>query len=263
MKHFLKLIVVKFLTLESRLALARHKPKIIAVTGSVGKTSTKDAIYTVLSSSFKVRKSDKSQNSEIGVPLTILGLHNAWSSSVGWTTNLLLGLFTALFGPHFPKLLVLEVGADHPHDIETITKWLKPDIAVFTRMSDVPVHVENFPSVEAVFAEKSFLAQALIPHGTLILNSNDSRIISLKDKYKHKKVITFGIGASADVKLTKDTFLYKNSSGKPHPTGFEYSIKTSKGLLTGVINGALGKQHLYPILSAVATGLTWYVYRRY
>ena len=73
MKQILKKIVIGILTLEAKLVLKRYKPKIIAVTGSVGKTSTKDAIYTALCEPFSIRKNQKSFNSEIGVPLTVLG----------------------------------------------------------------------------------------------------------------------------------------------------------------------------------------------
>ncbi|MFA6463673.1 MAG: hypothetical protein WCV55_01555, partial [Candidatus Paceibacterota bacterium] len=73
MKKILKKIVVWILTIEAKLALKRYKPSIIAVTGSVGKTSTKDAIFTAISPFYHVRKSSKSYNSDIGIPLTILG----------------------------------------------------------------------------------------------------------------------------------------------------------------------------------------------
>ena len=76
MKNIFKKIVIAILTLEARLVLVRYKPKIVAVTGSVGKTSTKDALYSVLAGDFRVRKSEKSFNSELGVSLTVLGLPN-------------------------------------------------------------------------------------------------------------------------------------------------------------------------------------------
>ena len=90
--NVIKNILVWALTLESRLIVARHKPYIIAVTGSVGKTSTKDAIYSVLSGPHVcddqhicyVRRSEKSMNSELGLPLTVIGAPNAWHSASGW-----------------------------------------------------------------------------------------------------------------------------------------------------------------------------------
>ena len=69
MKHFLKKLVVGIITWEARTVLKKYKPKIVAVTGSVGKTSAKDAIFAVLAKRSHVRKSEKSFNSEIGLPL--------------------------------------------------------------------------------------------------------------------------------------------------------------------------------------------------
>ena len=114
MKSFAKKIVVMLLSWEASIALKRHKPFIIAITGSVGKTSTKDAIAAVLREGGDIRASQKSFNSELGVPLTILGLANAWQDAYGWIRNIWDGLRTALFASRFPKTLVLEVGADHP-----------------------------------------------------------------------------------------------------------------------------------------------------
>ena len=86
--QILKKIIVFILTVESRLILLKYKPFIIAVTGSVGKTATKDAIFCALSSTGHIRKSEKSLNSEFGLPLTIIGVPTAWRSLSGWTENL-------------------------------------------------------------------------------------------------------------------------------------------------------------------------------
>src|SRR3989344_4669974 len=137
MKSALKKIIFGILTWEARLMLHKHHPKIIAVTGSVGKTSTKDAIYTVISKKFNTRKSEKSFNSEIGVPLTILGLDTAWSNFFKWIWNIIVGLWRVLFIRNYPKVLVLEVGADHPGDIRNIVEWVQPDIAVVTPPADI------------------------------------------------------------------------------------------------------------------------------
>ncbi|MBV9159085.1 MAG: hypothetical protein JO019_00630, partial [Candidatus Kaiserbacteria bacterium] len=85
---FVKRIVILLLTWEAQMVLKRHKPRVIAITGSVGKTTTKDAIYSVISEHVLARKSMKSYNGEIGVPLTILGLESAWRSPWGWIANI-------------------------------------------------------------------------------------------------------------------------------------------------------------------------------
>ncbi|HUD08987.1 MAG TPA: Mur ligase family protein, partial [Candidatus Saccharimonadales bacterium] len=65
-------------------ALRRFKPRVVGVTGSVGKTSTKEAIFSVLSSKFRVRKNEKNYNNEIGLPLTILGIESGGGSPWKW-----------------------------------------------------------------------------------------------------------------------------------------------------------------------------------
>src|SRR3972149_5766712 len=92
MKETLKKILIFILEAEAKLVLKKYKPRIIAITGSVGKTSTKDAVYAVMSKFYYVRKSEKSFNSEIGLPLTILGCPNAWSSIWPWVKNIFRGL---------------------------------------------------------------------------------------------------------------------------------------------------------------------------
>src|SRR5690242_14943401 len=93
MSNFFRMCVVAILTWEARGVLARYKPRVIAVTGSVGKTTAKDAIHAALSESLFIRKNQKSLNSEIGVPLTILGLENAWNSPLKWAVNILVGFW--------------------------------------------------------------------------------------------------------------------------------------------------------------------------
>src|ERR1700754_5217566 len=106
MRQAFKTIIVFILQWEAKAVLRKHRPRIVAITGSVGKTSTKDAIYAVLSKKFHVRKSEKSFNSEIGLPLTILGLHNAWGSPLRWLSNLIDGLSVAFFAKKYPEWLV-------------------------------------------------------------------------------------------------------------------------------------------------------------
>src|SRR3990167_8511888 len=157
MKNLFKKAVVYVITLEARAILRKYKPKIVAVTGSVGKTSTKDAIYAVLQKGAHVRKSEKSFNSEVGLPLTILGAPNAWSNPLRWLQNIIDGLFMLVFNAQYPEWLILEVGADRPGDITSLSKWLPVDIAVITLLPEMPVHVEFFDSPEAVIEEKASL----------------------------------------------------------------------------------------------------------
>ena len=140
MKDLFKPLVVKLLVWEARLVLARQKPYIVGVTGNLGKTSTKDAIFAVMKEQFHVRRSEKSMNSEFGVPLTILGEKSGWNNPLAWLFILARGLLVP-FSKHYPTHLVLEIGADRPGDIESIASWVKPDITVVTQFGQVPVHI--------------------------------------------------------------------------------------------------------------------------
>src|SRR3990167_3053702 len=106
LKRFIKRFLVGLLTSEAKLVLKKYKPKIIAVTGSVGKISTKDAIYHTLSHFLFVRKNEKSFNTEIGVPLTILGCPNAWRNPLKWASNIIKGFFLIIFGGKYPHWLI-------------------------------------------------------------------------------------------------------------------------------------------------------------
>ena len=134
--------------------MARFKPKIIAVSGTVGKTSAKEAIALVLESEFYVRKSEKSYNSEIGVPLTIIGAKTGWGSLKQWLSIILKGLKVFLFAGDYPKFLILEMGVDRPKDMEKMVSWVKPYAAVITAIGTIPVHVQYFSGPEELISEK-------------------------------------------------------------------------------------------------------------
>src|SRR3989337_1001680 len=105
LKQIFKSIVTVILEAEVKLVLRKYKPKIIAVTGSVGKTSTKDAIFAVVGETLIARKSEKSFNSEIGLPLTILDCENAWSNIFSWIKNIIHGLELLLTKNKYPQRL--------------------------------------------------------------------------------------------------------------------------------------------------------------
>lgn len=246
MKTFLKKIITKLLILESKLILKKYKPSIIAVTGSVGKTSTKDAIFTVLAPTCHVRKSEKSFNSEIGVPLTVLGCKNAWNDPFGWTRNLFEGIELILFKSDYPTCLILEVGADHPGDIKAIAKWIKPDIAILTKVSDIPVHVEFFASPEAVLDEKLNLARSLKDNGTLIISADDPKLVEAAKNFK-QKLITFGIASQATVTASNIEMSVQN--------GISFKLNHEGNSIPVNIRGVLGVQQIYPALAATAVGI--------
>lgn len=249
MKSLFKKCLVSVLTWEAKLVLARYKPHVVAVTGSVGKTSTKDAIFSVLSTEFYVRKSDKSFNSEIGIPLTILGLSNAWSNPFRWIANLVEGFALGMLRAPYPEWLVLEVGADRPGDIRTVAMWLKPDVVVMTHIPPIPVHVEFFPTPEAVAREKRYLAQAVKSDGVLVLNADDERVSTTPHPHKGR-VVSYGFAEGADVRVLKHRISYRKGA----PIGTTFKVSVSGYEFLAHVQGALGVQHIYPVLASVAVG---------
>ncbi len=252
-KLILKKIIVFILQLEARLVLLKYKPKNVAVTGSVGKTTTKDVIYTVLSSAFFVRKSEKSFNSEIGVPLSILGCDNGGLNPFIWMKSIFEGLALILFTNHYPKWLILEVGADHPGDISSIARWLKPDIAVITRFAEIPAHVEYFDSPESVIEEKKQLAKYLKQEGLLILNHDDEEVLKIKTEY-NKKTLTYGFDEDANIQGSNVNPAYFEKEGKKKLKGVAFKVEHGGTCLPVSIKGVLGVQHVYPALAAIAVG---------
>lgn len=268
MKSVFKKIVIAILQWEAKLVLKKYQPKIVAVTGSVGKTSTKDAIYSALASSFFVRKCQKSFNGDIGVPLTILGLQNAWSNPLLWIENICKGFMAVITTHPYPAWLVLEVGADRPKDIAQIMEWVKPDIGVATRIGEAPVHVEFFKDRAELVFEKSQLPRAVKAEaegGILLLNIDDADVAGFGPLTK-AKVMTVsqkgeasggGAASTADFCADAPEVLYEaGSDGIQRPVGIRFAIHHGGKSYEVVRRGIAGSHHLYPALFAFAVAVT-------
>ena len=118
--------------------------KVLAITGSAGKTTTKEIIYHILSRKFACRQSPKSFNNNIGVPLTLLGASEN------------------------DEIVIAELGSNHPGEIESLTNIAAPDIAVITNIH--PAHLEGFGTIAAIIKEKASIASGLKPGGKLLIN---------------------------------------------------------------------------------------------
>jgi UDP-N-acetylmuramyl pentapeptide synthase len=240
---------------EAHAVLRKYKPRVVAITGSVGKTSTKDAVYAVLQKKFHVRKSEKSFNSEIGVPLTILGLQNAWGNPLYWLQNIIDGLLLVVTRRPYPEWLVLEVGADRPGDISQLASWLKVDVAIITRLPEVPVHVEFFDSVEAVIQEKASLMDAVRPGGTIILYADDERTRKLEQRLPapDAKFMFFGFGDEVDVWVSKFEIV-RQEGGQGWPLGMRAHVTVAGESAPVEILGSLGTHAFLPAAAAAAAG---------
>lgn len=251
LKPTFKNIIVKILFWQSKKILKKYKPKIVAITGSVGKTSTKDAIFLVLSHFKSVRKSDKSFNSEVGLPLTIIGAPNAWSNPIAWIENILKGFSLIVFKHDYPEWLVLEVGAGKPGDIKSVASWLAPDIAVITHFPDKPVHVEFFGTTEKIIEEKSALAFGLKKDGLLILNNDDEKVYALHKKVKNR-VVSYGLNDLATYNASYEVLA--RDVNQVIPYGVTFKLRYGGNVFPVNMPHVIGMHYIEAALAAIACG---------
>ena len=249
MKEILKKIIVAIITYEARLLLKRTRPKIVAVTGSVGKTSVKDAVYEVLRKKMHVRKSEKSFNSEIGIPLTVLGLQNGWNSPFLWIKNIIDGALCVLHPGNYPELLVLEMGVDRPGDMDANTTWIRPDVVVLTRLPQIPVHVEFFDSPEAVISEKLKLVNALKTDGVLIFNQDDEKVQKAADGILQQS-IGYSRYSRSPFMASGDAIVYDDGKA----IGYTFTLTHLNDSVYVNIRDSIGVQHTYTSAAAAAVG---------
>jgi len=251
MREKLRNYIIKILFYLSKAILLKYKPGIIAITGSVGKTTTKEAVATILAPLLPIRKSEKSFNSAFGIPLTIIGVNRSgWSNPYAWGKIFLRGLALIIWPHHFPKWLVLEVGTGKPGDIAKIGKWLKPDVVVITRLPEVPAHIEFFRDREGVLQEKAELIKAMKSNGTLILNYDDEDVRNLA-KTTDKKVITYGLSNRADLYGTNLKLWHGENKGQ-YPLGMSLRVHLEGKVLPTSIKNAISGTHVYAGLAALA-----------
>ena len=254
MKNFLKFIVATILGLCAKLVIRRYHPRIVMVTGSVGKTSTKDAVAAVLSARFLVRKSEKNLNSEFGVPLTIFGANvpDSLFNPFAWILPLKSALALILLPNHYPNMLVLEVGVDRPGDLARILKIATPDMVVVTRLPEVPVHVESYSSPEAVREEEFSPAYSLAAGAPLIISADKPHALELAERVP-ARIISYGIADTASVRI-KDIDFYEIGE-KVMGMQTEVTMSGEKGVL--LVKGSVGKTQILPAAAALAAALAY------
>jgi len=194
-------IIQYLLWVLAKLTLWRYHPLIIAVSGSTGKSSTKEAIYYALKNNFRVKRSFSNLNTEIGVPLTIIQGYDAKTNIFLWLANIFktFGLLI-IKQKDYPEILILEMSEDQPGLIDYLTNLCRPKIGVISWISDLPVHAEFYPNAQALHQE-SKLVLKLPKDGTAILNSDNDLSLEIKDKIK-SQLLTYGFSEKAEVKIS-------------------------------------------------------------
>ena len=187
---------------------------VIGVTGSVGKTSTKDLIASALAASRRMFASEKSFNNELGVPLTLIN------------------------APDDVEVVVVEMGARGLGHIEQLCTIARPTIAVVTAVGDA--HVEQFGSVDAVAQGKGELVESLPDDGVAVLNAADPRVLAMARRTR-ATVVTFGEGGDV---VARDVVMHDDLTST-------FTAKTPWGTAT-VVLGARGAHNIDNALAALA-----------
>ena len=249
-------ILQKILKILAKLVLKKYKPVIIAVTGSVGKTSTKEAIYHVLRSHFgekEVRRNQRNYNNEIGVPLTIFGLETAGRSIFLWLIRFIKMFGMIISKASYPSFLILEMGADRPGDIKYLVDFVHPKVGVITALGEIPVHVEFFENPQQIAKEKRNLITCLKEDEIAILNYDDEGVRQIGEGIR-AKVLTYGLKDRADVRATNYD-LKIGANGNVSELNFKLEFKGST--VPAKLINVLGVQHLYSALGAATVGIVF------
>lgn len=255
LKNFFREIITKIITWEASLVIKKYKPKLIGITGSVGKTGTKEMINVVLKDKFNVRASAKSFNHKLGIPLTILNLPNAWSNPFGWIKNIIKGFWLVVWPTKYPDLLVLEVGAEMPGDIQRVAAWLSFDVVVLTKVPDTPVHVEFFKSAAQLIAEKLALVNGLKPDGVLVVNNDDPNLAGALVQNPNQVKVTYGFERGATVFGSHPHVVYKEHNGIRRPDGIACRVEYEGRDLSLRLPGVVAVHQLYSALAAFCVGV--------
>ncbi|RLC81234.1 MAG: UDP-N-acetylmuramoylalanyl-D-glutamyl-2, 6-diaminopimelate--D-alanyl-D-alanine ligase, partial [Chloroflexi bacterium] len=197
----------------------QHEVRVIGVTGSVGKTTTKELIASVLSVGYRTLKSYGNYNNEIGLPLTLLHL-----------------------GPEYERV-VLEMGMYALGEIAQLAEISLPVVGVVTNVG--PVHLERLGTLERIAQAKAELVEAIPPEGIAVLNYDDERVRAMKDKTRGR-VFYYGLSPEAD--LWADEIRSEGLSGVRFR--FHYEGETIHARIP-----LLGRHSVLAALAAAAVGL--------
>lgn len=247
MKKLLQL-KLKFL---ARLILKKYQPVIIGLTGSMGKSSAKEAIYTVLKDRFNVRVSPKNYNNEIGLPLTIIGAASAGRNLAGWLSvgGRACGLLIRR-DKHYPRVLILEMGVDRPGDMSYLTSIAPPTIGLMTGVSYS--HLEYFGSLVNIKKEKQILVENTAKQGMVILNHDNFAAREMAVAAK-ARVLTYGLQAGAD--LQAQDIVFNFTKGNHELTGVNFKMNYQGSIVPVVMKNVLTESAVYAALAAGAVGL--------
>jgi UDP-N-acetylmuramoyl-tripeptide--D-alanyl-D-alanine ligase len=251
----MKKILQLKLKLLAKLILKKYKPKVIGITGSVGKTSAKEAIFSVLSVSYKTRRNIKNYNNEIGLPLTIIGVESPGRSFIGWLIVFLKAIKLLIINEKkYPEMLVLEMGVDRPGDMEYLLSIVKCDIGIMTTIGTS--HLEFFGTVENIEKEKTLLLNSLKPGGWSVLNNDDERIRKIAKNLKSKN-ITYGFSEKSNVRAIEISFSFEKNKSLENLIGLSFKLGYNGSYVPVLVPGVISETSIYSCLIAACVGVIY------
>jgi UDP-N-acetylmuramoyl-tripeptide--D-alanyl-D-alanine ligase len=217
--HLPVIIVPDTLAAYQQLAshyLSQVDPLVVAVSGSNGKTTTKDFIAAIGQTSYKTVKTPENFNNEIGVPQTILSM------------------------PTDTELLVIEIGMDHPGDLTFLSKLVKPDIALLTMIGEA--HIEFFKTRERIADGKMEIINGLKEHGHLVFNGDEPLLLERVGQHAHLLHDSFGLNSTNDLFASEIDMTPVQASFKTNQSAQRFTIPMT------------GRYNVTNALSAITVG---------
>ena len=246
----MRLILQKILATFAKKIIKKYQPKVVGITGSIGKTSAKEATFAILNEKFKTRQNIKNYNNELGVPLTIIGSKSGGKSVFGWLFVFIKAFKLLIIkSSNYPEVLVLEMGADKVGDIGYLVDIAKPDVSVVTKVS--PTHIEFFGSLEGIAKEKRKIVTCLTDADTAILNFDDKLVMAMQEKTK-AKTVTFGHNELADVSAVE----FQNETQDSVVKGINFKIQYKGSTVPVFLPHVVGSHQTNSALIGAAVGLS-------
>ena len=232
----------------ARVVLRSRKPIVVGVTGSVGKSSAKEAIALVLSKNYRVGFSPGNYNNEFGLPAAILGIEHPGRSIARWIGACVHTVLIAARLKTYPEVLVLEMGVDRPGDMDYLLRIVRPDVSVLTRIAES--HLANFENLSQIAKEKGKLIAALPTDGVAVLNADDERVMRQGERTR-ARVISYGLSPQAA--LFADNIRLLQDSGKTD--GLSFKLNSDGKSIPVRLPFVIARHHLLAVLTAAAVGI--------
>jgi UDP-N-acetylmuramoyl-tripeptide--D-alanyl-D-alanine ligase len=237
MKNEFKKIVVKILTSQVRRLRKKQSIRVVAIAGSIGKTSTKFAVATVLSTKYRVRYQTGNYNDAVTVPLVFFGLPlPSLMNPFAWALTFL-KIEWQLRRPYPYDIVVIELGTDGPGQMERDFSYIRADFGIITAIT--PEHMEFFGGIAAVAKEELVLSDL---SDTLLINSD---LCAAQYMPTRPRLITYGMRTDG---------AYKIVNAQLGPNGYAFDIQELGAPLLSLQHPSIAVSQLYCITAAVAMG---------